>query len=227
MPVYGIIRVSTTEQAAEGRTSLDDQRNRVTGAAMTNGWAVDHIYADEGVSGSTPLAERPEGGRMFRALKAGDVVIAAKMDRLFRSAQDALNTVDKFKKAGVKLILVDMGTDPVTENGVSKMLFTVLAAMAEFEKGRILERMADGRKGKKAKGGHTGGQAPYGFRVEGLGRDAVLVEKPGEQVVLSRAKALYASGSSLRGVVQALAREGFVSRSGTPFQATQIMRMVK
>jgi DNA invertase Pin-like site-specific DNA recombinase len=227
MPIYGIIRVSTTEQAAEGRSSLDDQRNRVTGAAMTNGWTVDHIYADEGVSGSTPLAERPEGGRMFRALKSGDVVIAAKMDRLFRSAQDALNTVDKFKKAGVKLILVDMGTDPVTENGVSKMLFTVLAAMAEFEKGRILERMADGRKGKKAKGGHTGGQAPYGFRVEGLGRDAVLVEEPGEQVVLSRAKELYASGASLRGVVQALAAAGFVSRSGTLFQATQIMRMVK
>jgi len=226
MPVYGIIRVSTTEQAAEGRTSLDDQRTRITGAAMTNGWAVDRIYSDEGVSGSTPLAERPEGGKLVRALQPGDVVIAAKMDRLFRSAQDALNTVDKFKRAGVKLILVDMGTDPVTENGVSKMLFTVLAAMAEFEKGRILERMADGRKGKKAKGGHTGGQAPYGYRVEGLGRDAVLVEEPGEQIVIRRAKELI-TGSSLRGVVRALADEGFVSRSGAPFQATQIMRMVK
>ena len=226
MPVYGIIRVSTTEQAAEGRTSLDDQRTRITGAAMTNGWGVDRIYSDEGVSGSTPLAERPEGGKLVRALQPGDVVIAAKMDRLFRSAQDALNTVDKFKKAGVKLILVDMGTDPVTENGVSKMLFTVLAAMAEFEKGRILERMADGRKGKKAKGGHTGGQAPYGYRVEGLGRDAVLVEEPGEQAVIRRAKELIA-GSSLRGVVRVLADEGFVSRSGAPFQATQIMRMVK
>ena len=227
MPVYGIIRVSTTEQAAEGRTSLDDQRTRITGAAMTNGWGVDRIYSDEGVSGSTPLAERPEGGKLVRALQPGDVVIAAKMDRLFRSAQDALNTVDKFKRAGVKLILVDMGTDPVTENGVSKMLFTVLAAMAEFEKGRILERMADGRKGKKAKGGHTGGQAPYGYRVEGLGRDAVLVEEPGEQVVLRRVKELHASGNSLRGVVRVLADEGFVSRSGAPFQATQIMRMVK
>ena len=226
MPVYGIIRVSTTEQAAEGRTSLDDQRTRITGAAMTNGWGVDRIYSDEGVSGSTPLAERPEGGKLVRALQPGDVVIAAKMDRLFRSAQDALNTVDKFKRAGVKLILVDMGTDPVTENGVSKMLFTVLAAMAEFEKGRILERMADGRKGKKAKGGHTGGQAPYGYRVEGLGRDAVLVEEPGEQAVIRRAKELIA-GSSLRGVVRVLADEGFVSRSGAPFQATQIMRMAK
>ena len=68
MPVYGIIRVSTTEQAAEGRTSLDDQRTRITGAAMTNGWGVDRIYSDEGVSGSTPLAERPEGGKLVRAL---------------------------------------------------------------------------------------------------------------------------------------------------------------
>ena len=63
-------------------------------------------------------------------------------------------------------------------------------------------------------------------RVEGLGRDAVLVEEPGEQAVIRRAKELIA-GSSLRGVVRVLADEGFVSRSGAPFQATQIMRMVK
>ena len=173
------------------------------------------------------MADRPAGGALYRKLMKGDTLIVDKLDRLFRSARDAVDTAAALSKRGVNLIISDISTEPLTEEGPGKFFFTLMAAVLEFERTRMLECLETGRKAKKAKGGHTGGQAPYGFRVEGLGRDAVLVEDPGEQVVLSRAKALYASGASLRGVVQALAREGFVSRSGTPFQATQIMRMVK
>ena len=56
-----------------------------------------------------PIAERPVGGRLFAKLKKGDIVIAPKLDRLFRSALDALQVVEDLKKRGVSLHLLDLG----------------------------------------------------------------------------------------------------------------------
>jgi putative DNA-invertase from lambdoid prophage Rac len=53
------------------------------------------------VSGSVPVADRPKGGALFAALRKGDVVIAPKLDRLFRSALDALTVVEDMRKRGV------------------------------------------------------------------------------------------------------------------------------
>jgi DNA invertase Pin-like site-specific DNA recombinase len=225
MAIYGYIRVSTTEQA-EG-TSLEDQGCRISGTLMADRKEATHVFRDEGVSGSTPLSERPQGKALMAALRSGDTVIAAKMDRLFRSAQDALNTVERLKQNGVQLILVDMGSGAVTENGVAKMFFTILAAVSEFERGRILERMSDGRKGKKVAGGHIGGQAPFGRRVVGAGREAVLEPDGAEQAIIERAKELRAMGKSFREICTQLTREGLFSRNGTPFASTQVLRMLK
>jgi hypothetical protein len=92
---------------------------------------------------------------MLARLSPGDVIIAAKLDRLFRSARDALATVDRLKERGVSIVLADMGAEPVTENGVSKLFFSILASVAEFERWRIAERMQEGRVGKRTRGGHV------------------------------------------------------------------------
>src|SRR5271156_1644951 len=167
---YG--RVSTADQAADGTTSISEQVRKAKAIADLRGASsFDFItFTDEGVSGSIPLAERPAGQEMLQAAKKGDIIVAAKMDRLFRSASDALNTAEALKARGVDLVLVDMGTSPVTENGTAKMFFGMLALVAEFERGRIAERMQDGRKGKKQRNGHLGGIAPYGFKVVGSKR---------------------------------------------------------
>jgi putative DNA-invertase from lambdoid prophage Rac len=60
---------------------------------------------EEGVSGSVPVEDRPVGGQLFATLHRGDIVIAAKLDRLFRSALDALKVVESLKTRGVKLHL--------------------------------------------------------------------------------------------------------------------------
>ena len=164
---------------------------------------------------------------MLAALKAGDVVIVAKMDRLFRSASDALNIAEQFKADGIKIIIADMSSAPITENGTAKLFFTIMAAVAEFEKGRILERMTEGKRGKRSRGGHTGGSAPYGFRVQGKGRDAKLIEDSEEQFVLERARQLHKERRSLREIAVMLRELGMKSRSGLEFKASQIQRMVK
>jgi DNA invertase Pin-like site-specific DNA recombinase len=64
-------------------------------------------------------------------VRPGDVVIAAKMDRVFRSALDALRTIEDFKRRKISLWLLDLGD--VSGNGVSELIVTVLAAVAQFD----------------------------------------------------------------------------------------------
>lgn len=225
MAIYGYARVSTVEQG-EG-TSIEEQTRKIEGASMMMGVKLAQMFVDVGVSGGLPLSERPEGGELYGQLVGGDVLIAAKMDRLFRSASDALATAEKLAKIGVDLVLLDMGTEPVTKNGSSKLFFTMLAAFAEWERTRIAERMDDGRKGKMARGGHIGGPPPYGFTVVGGGRSAMKVPNEQEQAVITRAKRYRAEGISFGGIASRFTAEGIMSRKGRPFEAMQIHRMVK
>ncbi len=142
---------------------------------------------------------------MVGLLKPGDVLIVAKLDRAFRSAADALNRADAWKKQGVRLIVADMGVEPVTDNGASKMFFGMLALVAEFERDRIRDRLSNGRHAKAAKGGHLGGEAPFGYRVEGLGKDARLIEVPEQQAALATIRELCGS-MALRKIAEEVER---------------------
>ena len=88
MTVYGYVRVSTERQADDGE-SLGMQQCVIEGYAMMQGLPLDTVFVERGVSGSKPLGELPEDARLLAALKAGDVVITPKLDRMFRSALNA------------------------------------------------------------------------------------------------------------------------------------------
>jgi DNA invertase Pin-like site-specific DNA recombinase len=92
MAVYGYVRVSTTRQAADGE-SLDVQQRTVTGYALMYGLALERVFVERGVSGAKPLAERPEGAALLAALRPQDALITPKLDRMFRSALDALDVL--------------------------------------------------------------------------------------------------------------------------------------
>jgi DNA invertase Pin-like site-specific DNA recombinase len=205
---YGYARVSTVEQV-DG-TSLDEQTRRIAGVAMLKGADIARMFVDAGVSGSKELGERPEGGNLLATLKAGDTLITSKLDRLFRNALDALATAEYFKQQGIDLIIVDLGVDAVTQNGVSKMFFGMLALMAEFERDRIKERQADGQRAKKEKGGFVGGRRPFGYRVEGTGKNAIVIPDPAEQQAIIDMQAMREAGQSYRQIAQAMNERGHV-----------------
>jgi DNA invertase Pin-like site-specific DNA recombinase len=94
--VWGYCRVSTDRQADSG-ISLDEQQRKIEARCTEHGWQLEHVYVDAGVSGSVAAQQRPQGARLLVALRPGDVIIAAKMDRCFRSAFDALATIESFK----------------------------------------------------------------------------------------------------------------------------------
>lgn len=65
-----------------------------------------------------PLADRPEGRKLLAAVEPGDAVITPKLDRMFRSASDALGTLEEMKGQGVQLHMIDFRGD-VCSNGIS------------------------------------------------------------------------------------------------------------
>lgn len=205
MAVYGYRRVSADSQ--EDGTSLQEQTRRITGLTMMQDLGEVVMFEDV-CSGSIPLADREGGAAMLAGLKAGDSVIVTKLDRVFRNATDALTQADWFKANGVSLYLIDMGNEPVTNAGASRMFFGMLALMAEFERARIHERTQDGKKAKSAKGGHVGGSRPFGYEVVGKGKAAVLVPREGEHEYIASILERRAAGESLRSISTWLAGQG-------------------
>jgi putative DNA-invertase from lambdoid prophage Rac len=198
MRVFGYSRVSTAEQVDEG-VSLDTQRQQIAGYAMIKGWQVDEVFEERGVSGSIPLADRPEGKRLLAAIGKGDVVVSAKLDRAFRSAADALTVLEELKDQSVGLHLIDLGGD-VTGNGVSKMVFTILAAVAEGERDRIRERIRDARRHLASQGIFAGGLRPFGYDKVPDGDIVRLVPNAAEMAVIERMQAMRRDGATYRAI---------------------------
>lgn len=145
------------------------------------------------------------GRELVAQLKPGDVLITAKLDRAFRSAADALQKAEAWKKQGVKLIVADLGVDAVTDNGVSKLFFTILAGVAEFENARRRERVINGRRAKREKAGHLGGPVPFGYRVVGEGKESRLKPVAEQQAALATIRKLCGS-TPLRKIVDEVRR---------------------
>jgi putative DNA-invertase from lambdoid prophage Rac len=211
MAVYGYTRVSTALQV-DG-TSLGDQRRRIVAIADFHGWTIEEMFEDRGVSGGTSLHERPMGHALVAKLQPGDTLVVSKMDRLFRSAEDAVRRTNVWAKVGVHLVVGDISTDPVTKDGVGRLFFTILAAMAEFERSRIAERVNAGKEAKRAAGGFAGGKPPFGYIVEGKGKFAKLMPHPQLFPVRARIAAMRMRGSSFR-EIQAAVMQDFPIRLG-------------
>lgn len=203
MAVYGYIRVSTKIQAEDG-LSIDAQERQLRGYAMMNGLEIDKLFVEKAVSGWKPINSRPQGKLLTVSLSAGDTIICAKLDRMFRSAKDALTVAEELKQREVNLHLLDLGGD-VTGNGISKMFFTIVAAFAEFERDRIAERVSDVKSNEKEKGRYLGGTRPFGYQI---GKSGVLVPKRDEQKVIQEIFTLRNQGKSLRTIADTISGKG-------------------
>lgn len=190
MAIYGYTRVSTAQQA-EGE-SLAAQERQLQGWAMMHNREITDVFVEEGISGSVPVKERTQGASMFSKLQKGDTIVAVKLDRMFRSALDALQVVEELGKREIMLVLLDIGE---VTNGISKLFLTISAAFAEAERDRIRERVGAMKKDQKERGRYLGGIVPFGFSK---GSDGALEPVPEEQTIITAMKALRASQKPLR-----------------------------
>jgi putative DNA-invertase from lambdoid prophage Rac len=203
MATYGYVRVSTVKQVDEGE-SLEVQQRTIAGYALMHGMTVDQVFVERGVSGSKPLADRPQGAALLAAIKPSDTIITPKLDRMFRSALDALAVLGDLKERGIALHMIDLGGD-VTGNGISKLVFTILSAVAEAERDRTRERVAEVKRDQRTRRRYLGGKPPFGFRV---GEAGELVADPAQQTAIRRMRSMRAGGMPFRAIATALTAEG-------------------
>ena len=168
-------RVSSEDQRKRGtiRTQTDELDERLTSAIDIE--AVGR-FSDDGVSGTIPLAERPEGSRMLTLAAAGgiDEIWVYKLDRLGRDAIDLLGVRRRLDALGVHLV-------SMVEGEQHALAYDLQAVIADYGRVEFLRRSADGMDRAAREGRYMGGIAPYGYRVEGEKGHARLV--PDDRVV--------------------------------------------
>ena len=200
--VFGYCRVSTDGQAQQGH-SLGDQESRIRGYAQSHGLKVDDMFVEAGVSAGKRLTLRPKGAQLLAGLRSGDHVIATKLDRCFRSAQDALNVAADLRDKGVHLHLLDIGGE-VTGNGAAKLIFTILSAVAEMERERIGERVRSVKQHLRQGGYFTGGKLARGYH---LTTDGKIVKDERWQECLNAMKQMRKEGMPYRAISEQVAAD--------------------
>jgi len=204
MSTHAYLRVSTQIQADHGQ-SLETQEAQIRAFCVLQDLQVTKIHIDRAVSGSKPIALRPAGAEMFAMLGKGDVIVASRLDRMFRSALDALSVLKDLQDRGISLYLIDLGGD-VTGDGIAKIMFTLLSAFAEFERDKVIDRVRAVKADQKRRGRYRGGKPPFGYRA---GPDGDLIPHAGEQEAIRGILQLHAEGDSLRAISERCHEEGY------------------
>ncbi len=150
MKVAIYARVSTNDQ------NCDLQLRELREYAARRGWENSGEYVDNGWSGAK--ANRPALDRLLADahLRRFDAVLVWKLDRFGRSLVHCVSTIQELQRQGVRFIAVSQGLDTDESNPASRLLLHVLAAVAEFERELIRERVSAGLRNARAKGKHVG-----------------------------------------------------------------------
>lgn len=140
--VIGYARVSTRDQNPDSQTDLLEQAG------------CDRVFVDKA---SGVLASRPKLDQALEYLRAGDVLVVTKLDRLSRSMRDLQRITEDLRERGVDFRVLSQGIDTTTPAG--RLFFHIVAAMSEFEHDLAVERTHEGLAAARARGRH-GGRRP-------------------------------------------------------------------
>ena len=133
--VFGYARVSTEQQ------NLDRQLD------MLQKYGVDFIYNGK-MTGTK--RNRPELEKLLERLTEGDTVVVESLSRLGRSTKDLIWLMETFNSKGVNLVSLKESIDTTTSTG--KLLFTLMSAIAQFERDVIADRTREGLNSARARG---------------------------------------------------------------------------
>ncbi len=205
------VRVSTEEQAASGY-GLEAQERAVRAFAESQGYELVEVITDAGVSGTAKPEDRPGFARVLQLAReqAFSVLLVWKFDRLSRNLIHAVTTVHRLQEEhGVAVRSVSEPIDTATPMG--RMIFSVLAGMAEQERETIVRRTLAGKREKARQGGFAGGATPLGYKRD---KDGGLVVDPAEAAIVRRIFTMREQGYSPRQIADALNAEGVPGKRG-------------
>jgi DNA invertase Pin-like site-specific DNA recombinase len=212
--LHAYIRASDKKQ----ELSPDAQRATILAWAAREGVLVTSWHVDLATCSATPIEERPGLLACLGALRRGDTLVVAKRDRLARDVIIAASLNRQVERMGCNIVSASgegNGSSPADE-----FMRTVLDGAAQYERALIRARTKSALAVLKARGFKTGGKPPYGWRADEEGR---LHPVDAEQAVINRAKALREGGMGWNSIARRLGS----TRSGAPFQAVQVQRMLR
>jgi DNA invertase Pin-like site-specific DNA recombinase len=216
------VRVSTADQADSG-LGLEAQQGAIETAAARLGMPVVDTFTDAGVSGGLPLEQRPALVAALDAIRAGDVLLVAKRDRLGRDVLNVAMIERLVERRGARVFsAAGEGSDDDTPTG--KLMRQIIDAFAEYERAVIRARTKSAM-GVAKKQGRRVGHVPFGKRVASDGRH--LEEDPFELMILNRIRWLRARGFTLDDIATELNQQGFANRQGRPWKPSFIGQLLE
>jgi len=215
-------RVSSQEQAAEG-VSIEAQLASLQAYAKSQSWEVVDEYIDAGYSGGTD--ERPALKRLLidADQRRFNIIAVCKLDRFFHNLRLLLNYLHRLEQLGIKFVSTQEGLDTSTPYG--KFAVQIMGVIAEFERGRIGERVKDSKRYLMSGGNWPGGRTIFGYRWLSDQRSWEVV--PEEAKIVQRIYDLYVNDKiGTESIAAILNKDGLRTRGGARWHLSNISQII-